>query len=308
MNLNLIKTLCKTNEQTLYEHLIKLLQEIGYSTVIYSEDYIIAEHENALPVCLIAHLDTVFTQLPHEFFYDSEKEILWSPSGAGFDDRAGVYIILELLKEGYFPNIIFTRGEEVGGIGAHHLVADYPDCPFADCRAIIQLDRAYDNDAVFYECDNNDFEKYICDFGFEFNYGTFSDISIIAPAWKIAAVNLSVGYKCEHTPCERLYCKWTDATLDKVQKILDASSTMKSYTYIPWSKPNQNYTWGFSFSDNICLLCGKQLKTGDRIIREQNDIGDYGVCDECFKAYYDPATTNSSVIQMCGEQAPESPF
>lgn len=310
MNLKLMKILCKQTEESLHQSLIKFLQEKeGYETVISCDEYIIAE--GTLPICLVAHLDTVFHQTPSEFFYDQKKAVLWSPTGAGFDDRAGVYIILQLIKQGFHPHVIFTRGEEIGGIGAHKLISDFTDCPFLDCRAIVQLDRAYDNDAVFYDCDNKDFEKYICKFGFEFNWGTFSDISILAPAWKIAAVNLSVGYLNEHTTSERLYCNCLEATLDKVRKILKTSPNMKSYAYIPWKKDMSNISYGFSFNDHVCLLCGQPIRSGDRHIFETPDIGDYNVCSKCYEDYFDPLTTNSSIIQM-GEPAPsptdEVPF
>ena len=217
MNINLIKKLCQTEEGQLFNHLLMLLQENEhYNPVEFNSNYIIAQGE--LPICVIAHLDTVFHELPHDFIYDPKRNILINPGGAGFDDRAGVYLILQLIASGLYPSIVFTRGEEIGGIGANDLIVNYPNCPFEDCRAIIQLDRAYRNDAVFYECDNKDFENYICRYGFKFEWGTFTDISIIAPRWEIAAVNLSVGYINEHTPIERLYCDWTDETLKKLKK------------------------------------------------------------------------------------------
>ena len=59
-------------------------------------------------------------------------------------------------------------------------------------------DRRGTNDAVFYNCDNPDFTEFVCSFGFKENHGSFSDISVIAPYLKTAAVNISVGYFNEH--------------------------------------------------------------------------------------------------------------
>lgn len=305
MNLKLIKMLCQMTEENLHKNLIKLLEETpAYQTIRYTDSYIIAEGQ--LPVCLIAHLDTVFKELPQEFLYDPKKKVLWSPYGSGFDDRAGVYLIIQLIKEGLYPSIIFTRGEEIGGIGARELVHDYPDCPFQDCRAIIQLDRAYEDDAVFYDCNNKDFEKYICRYGFKFQWGTFTDISIIAPDWKIAAVNLSVGYMSEHTSSERLYCECTDDTLRKVRKILKDSEKMPSFSYIPYKAPKyQNYFAGYIFDDDNCLICNNKIKTGRHIFEGYGQ--GYNVCDECFAQYYDPLTTTSSIIHK-GVEAEQPPF
>ena len=197
MNLKLIKKLCSLPQNELIKLLYQYLKKKNYTNVQYDGMNLIAEGE--LPVCLIAHMDTVFNYLPHEFFYDNQKRVLWAPGGAGFDDRTGIYIILTILDNGFKPSIIFTDKEECGGEGSEHLIKTFPQCPFKNCRALIQLDRANKDDCVFYNCDNIKFEKYISKFGFKYNWGTFSDISIIAPKWKIAATNLSVGYVDEHT-------------------------------------------------------------------------------------------------------------
>lgn len=63
---------------------------------------------------------------------------------------------------------------------------------------IVELDRRGTNDAVFYNCDNPDFTEFVCSFGFEENYGSFSDISVVAPHLDTAAVNISAGYFNEH--------------------------------------------------------------------------------------------------------------
>ena len=75
------------------------------------------------------------------------------------------------------------------------------------CKAIFQLDRRGSDECVFYDCDNPDFIKYVESFGFKEAYGSFSDISIIAPAWGVAAANLSVGYYLEHSNAEYLKCR-----------------------------------------------------------------------------------------------------
>ena len=172
--------------------LVRYLKSKGYKKIISTNMYIIAEGE--LPVCLIAHIDTVFSKPPVTFYFDKEQNVLWSPDGLGTDDRAGIYAIINLIEAGYRPSLIFTDMEEKGGIGASSLIQKYPDCIFPDCRALIQLDRQGEKDCVFYDCDNDDFVSLIESYGFSEEWGTFTDISIIAPAWKIAAVNLSIGY------------------------------------------------------------------------------------------------------------------
>lgn len=254
---------------------MEYLQEKKYN-VDWTEDYIIAEGN--LPICLIAHMDTVFHKTPEitDFLYDAEKHILWSPAGSGFDDRTGIYIIIEMIERGFRPSIIFTDLEEHGGIGAQELVARFPHCPFKKCNCLIELDRANKNDMVFYDCDNPDFIKYIGKFGFKEEFGSFTDISFIAQPWGLAAVNLSVGYLDQHTIAERLNTKWCDLTILKLDKILRAAARMKKYKYVPFVPP-------YMENKNRCLICNKKLGKNDKYFSNIN----YIICEECFNKYYE---------------------
>ena len=279
MNLRLMKKLCMLPQNKLRKILIKFLYSKGYENVIHKDSFIIAEGD--LPICLIAHMDTVFRYEPEEFFYDLQKKVLWAPGGAGFDDRAGIYAILNLIEKGHKPSVIFTDKEETGGIGARELIVTFPECPFKDCRALIQLDRANKNDAVYYHCNNSAFENWVEKYGFKFDWGTFSDISIIAPQWKIAAVNLSVGYVDEHTESERLYCGWCDNTINKVDKMLNDSKKMMSYAYIP-GMTNRMVS---RYNKINCLICNTELEKGQGFYIPHKDFP-YHICDKCYYEYY----------------------
>jgi hypothetical protein len=275
-----IKKLCCIPTEILHNYLIKELKYFGYTNIQYNSEYIIAE--GTYPVCLIAHIDTVFDspQIMDNFYFDPRRKVLWGVDGSGFDDRAGVCAILEILKLGYRPSVIFTNKEEVGGIGSLLLIQRFPEIPFSDCRCLIQLDRANKNDCVFYNCDNTDFENYICNFGFEYRRGTFSDISILAPAWKIAAVNLSIGYVDEHTYNERLHIDWCNNTISKVCRILDDSFNMPFFEYVEFKI--EKYSNILNKKENaICEWCGTE---GDvNVIASNYDI--IYLCDSCKEQY-----------------------
>lgn len=286
MNLELMKTLTTFNVSHLYRILVKFLRAHEYKDIKKDKNYLYAE--GTIPVCLIAHMDTVFkySQTEDNFIYDPEKEILWGIGGSGFDDRAGIYAIIELILRGHRPHVIFTDLEEVGGIGANDLITRHTKCPFKDCRFLIQLDRANEKDAVYYSCANEDFETYIESFGFVADWGTFSDISIIAPAWNLAAVNLSVGYEMEHTKCEILHTNWLDATIDKVEEILYNAGDAKHYEYVPAAtRVYGNIVPKFTIKDDECLICGSKLNphTAKHIY---DDTFPYSVCPQCFMQYY----------------------
>ena len=120
-----------------------------YKRVISTRDYVIAVGD--IPVALVAHLDTVFPYLPENIYYDRVKNVMWSSDGLGADDRAGVYAIVQILKYGYRPTIIFTTDEEKGCVGAGILSEQIKTAP-TELKYIIQLDRRGSNDCVFYSC------------------------------------------------------------------------------------------------------------------------------------------------------------
>ena len=285
MDLRLIKQLCKYDKDQLKIQIIKFLFDHGYKHIYKDKEGKCIFAEGTLPICLIAHMDTVFKAPPLEedFLYDSRKKVLWAPGGSGYDDRAGIYAIMQIIKSGFMPSVIFTDEEECGGIGAKSLINKLSKCPFQKCKCLIQLDRANHNDSVFYDCANDDFEQFINKYGFKTTIGTFSDISIIAPAWKIAAVNLSIGYLDEHTDNERLVCSWCDETIEKVKKILldIVNEEIQTYEYIPFK-----YSY---FLDDTCLICNKPIKEKKYMINGSASLP-YYLCEECYNQYYN--TTN----------------
>lgn len=156
--------------------------------------------EGDAPYMLVAHLDTVHENLPSIICYSKDGNYITSPQGIGGDDRCGVYIILALLERLPFkPYVLFTMGEEIGGIGAKAFTKYVTEL---NLKYIVEYDRKGDNDCVFYNCDNTDFVDFVEQFGFKEAYGTFSDISVVAPALKVAAVNISSGYYNPHTKTE----------------------------------------------------------------------------------------------------------
>lgn len=274
MNLQLLKTLCKMTVNDLIKILSKYLINRNYK-VISTSDYIIAEGRE--PITLIAHLDTVSIDPPDDIFYDQEQSMMWSPQLLGADDRAGVYAIIQIIEKGYKPHIIFTTGEEVGGVGALTLIKNYPKCPFKENKAIIELDRCGINDCVFYQCNNRNFVDYIEKFGFKEAYGTFTDISIIAPEWEVAATNLSVGYVNEHSALEHLNTKVLDKTIEKVENIILEVAEMPYFKYIPVKK-SKYFRWG----GKECLCCGSKIGQKNKRITPEG----YCICDNCYSLYY----------------------
>lgn len=239
----------KSNDYKLFEQIVAMKQPAllkamsaylkrHYDNVCTTKDYIYAVGD--IPVTIVAHLDTVFKEPVSEIYYDERKNVMWSPEGLGADDRAGVFAIVKIIRAGHKPHIILTTDEEMGGLGAEALVRSVPQ-PFAEMKYIIELDRRGTNDCVFYDCENPAFVEYVESFGFIENFGSYSDICEICPVWKVAGVNLSIGYQDEHSIAETLHISPFLSTIDKVIKMLQAAKDAPSFEYIP--NPYA-YKWG----------------------------------------------------------------
>lgn len=217
--LDLFIKICKLKDESILSLMESFCKKCYKSShVIRTNDYVYAHGD--IPIALVAHADTVHAQLPKEVFFDRKHSVVWSPEGIGADDRAGIYAIIDILKDGYRPTVIICNKEEKGGKGARKFIKDYPK-PLSKINFMLELDRRGQNDMVFYDCDSPEFETYLEPYGFVSNWGSFSDISIIAPMWNVAAANLSIGYEDEHTEAERLYFYWMFDTIQKVKNILD---------------------------------------------------------------------------------------
>lgn len=219
----LMKKLISFNQEETKEFVVGFLNKF-YQDIVENEEYILAEGN--IPIALIAHMDTVFDDDGNDrnyiFRYLNGK--MYHPFGAGFDDKAGIFSIFKILEDGYLPHVIFTTNEEIGSLGAKKLVEDFSENPFNDLKYLIQLDRANEYDCVFYSCENREFISYIESFGFVEAFGTSTDIRHICPVWDIAGVNLSIGYKDEHTENETLDVNIMFNTISKVKEMLDDSN------------------------------------------------------------------------------------
>lgn len=213
---------------------------------IYDDGFVYAEGN--IPILLVAHMDTVFDEPPKRLFYNKKEDKIFNPNGGlGGDDRCGVYAIMKLLEK-YSPYILFTEDEEIGCIGAEKTVDKLPK---PKVKYIIEFDRRGSNDCVFYDCGNEEFMDYIESFGFETDYGSCSDISILGSEWDIASVNLSSGYYNEHTEEEYIIFHELKNTIARAEKMLREYKKAKYFDYQEIKYTPKSYTGGFTFLDDM---------------------------------------------------------
>jgi hypothetical protein len=293
-DLKTFEQLCGLSQNAMIKTLSTYLKS-KYKRVVANKDYIYAIGD--IPIALVAHMDTVFTRPAQNIYYDRQKNVLWSSEGLGADDRAGIFAIIQIIRQGLRPHIIFTTDEEKGCIGADKL-GRIP-CPFKDLRYIIQLDRRGADDCVFYDCDNKQFVDYIEYFGFVEAIGSFSDICSICPEWKVAGVNLSIGYQNEHSIGETLHVGHMLHTIDKVCKMLQEED-IPSFEYIPLVSSFGNWhkyvkvTPREPVDDTHCHFCGKEYLPEELIPVNLKNFKRGYTCIDCLSGKVD-------FCNSCGE-------
>ena len=221
------ENICRMTQKQVKNYVVDELAK-EYENVVSADGFVYAQ--GSYPVLLVAHMDTVHKKTPSIIAYDADKKTASSPQGIGGDDRCGIYMILEIIKK-FACSVLFCEDEEIGGVGAEKFTAS-PVAQGLKFNYIIEFDRKGSRDAVFYDCDNEDFEKFITKEFFVTNYGSFSDISIIAPYLKCAAVNLSCGYYRAHTEQEYVVLAEMERVIDEACKLLDRTTEEDKFEYI----------------------------------------------------------------------------
>lgn len=229
--------ICRMTQQGVKGYMHSYLVECGYSPT--SEDgFLYAKGD--IPVLLVAHMDTVHKQQCKEINNDNGK--LSSPQGIGGDDRCGVYILMNIIRE-LHCSILLCEDEEIGCVGAKKFVkTDY--IKNLDVNYMIEFDRKGNNDAVFYHCGNEDFIDFVEDAtNFKFATGSASDISVLMPEANLSAVNLSCGYYNCHFPDE--YVMY-DEMMDTIEA---AKSLIKEKCDKPFVYVRKTYSYANSYAN-----------------------------------------------------------
>lgn len=227
-------SICKLNQEELKRYLTGQLLSSGYTPVV-GKGYVYAK--GTIPVLVTAHMDTVHKETVKRYSIHNfkKKHLIKSQQGIGGDDRCGCYMILEIIKE-MKPYVLFCEDEEIGGVGSDLFCqTSFVDDVADNINYMIELDRANEKDAVFYDCDNPEFTNFIIEHtGYKEAYGTFSDISNLMPETGIAGVNLSCGYYNAHTLKEYVLFEEMENTINVVKELLKVES--KRFEYIEAKK------------------------------------------------------------------------
>jgi len=240
----------------------------------------------------------------------------------GGDDKCGIYIILEVLKDREM-NFAFFVQEEIGGRGSKDWVKDHK---LDNVLYGIVLDRMGNSDIL---CSQNNygtamFETFLHEVGKDFGYspglGSFSDADNLND--RISCANLSCGYYNAHTKYEFVNLSDLENTYKYVNAVI-------SHVNEKFEKPKQRswkgkriyggYGYGYDYGDDYwfdnkdkddsslgitvddveCIVCKKQTST--IYITCINDF----ICKRCvviLKDELEEAELNSSLYDLTDEE------
>lgn len=237
----------------------ELLEKICFMTQYQLKDFLSKNFEDkelveddgflfikgSLPILLVAHLDTVHKQKPSEIVYANGT--ISSPQGIGADDRAGIYMILEILKH-HDCSVLFCEDEEIGCVGSGKFcVSELAQELKGKFNYLIEVDRTNAKDAVFYQCDNEEFADFITAEHFELAYGSYTDIVELSPVLEAASVNFSCGYYKAHTTDEYLVLDEMETNIKEICKLIARTDMEKDkYEFVEADTDD----W-FKYVDNL---------------------------------------------------------
>ena len=249
----------KLTQSSLFSMLCKMF---GDKAISSKDSYVLVKGE--APVMLLAHLDTVHREPVQMICKSDDGNIIMSPQGIGGDDRCGVYaLLIAYEKSEQKPWLLFTCDEETGGVGANVFCGQFRSGKLpkelSELKMLIEIDRKGGNDAVYYDCANDDFEKYITSKGFKTEFGSFSDISLVAPELGVAAVNLSSGYYNAHTQHEFINRRQLNTTIEKVIEIVAeiSASDFPKYEYVTYEYGGKGCRNFWYFDDDYGYSSGE---------------------------------------------------
>lgn len=189
------------SEEEVLAHFAKYKDAIVYGKGDEQCVYIPPTRKNS--VLLVAHADTVWDKPIRAAYSEGRYFSFDNHTGIGADDRAGCFIVNQLVPTGHA--ILITNGEESGCVGARAAMRDDNLKKTINSHQFaLEFDRMNDRDMAFYQVGTDEFKDW-CEKVFP-KYkrvqGSHTDICVLCE--DICGMNISVGYYGQHSSSETL--------------------------------------------------------------------------------------------------------
>jgi len=203
----MLELLTMTQEQLL-DYVGSQVKLLGNNCIVTNQYIYVRNNDKTKPL-LVSHMDTINDAYniainKNDIILKNNIISLKKNNEAaclGGDDRVGVYIMLEIMKNHLNDyDFLFTTNEEIGGLGAKNFIKDYPNL---NNTCIIQIDRRGTNHVATYGYDNKNLLNILYDnYKLDVQRGSYTDAVDLSEITNIACFNLACGYYNNHTTAE----------------------------------------------------------------------------------------------------------
>ncbi len=218
------------------------------TTDAYGNLYV-TKGKSELYSCIVAHTDTVHDIVEGYSIFESE-DILFAFSskkmeqvGIGGDDKSGIFMALNALKD--LPNLkcFFARHEEIGCKGSKQADMSF----FDDCNIVLQADRRGNSGfvtiAAGVELSSDEFQKDISDILKQRQYktinGSITDVMTLKErGLAVCAANIECGYYEPHSSREVVSISDSKDCYEMMVEIIERC---KDKVYLHTYKPEVHY-------------------------------------------------------------------
>lgn len=307
-----------TGDENIKRFILDELKKLNVKVQVdnYGNIYVTKGEAKNYP-CLAAHIDTVHPILNEITLYrDGDTLFAFNPTtkhqtGIGGDDKVGVYILLQALKDIETVKAVFFRNEEIGTLGSNYSIDNHKTW-YDDCGFIIQADRRGDTDFIdnmngasvcsddFYNACKDHITKY----GYKKHNGITTDVYTLArKGLGISVANISCGYYAPHTNYETVSIQNVNRAYnlvyDIVTKIKRKKYTHEYKTY--FNSFNKNTKYKSTFGSPLSREYYKQEKLFSPLVVNSEsdvriDISDFATRKEYKDFVFDHKTTYGTKI------------
>ena len=225
-------------EDLMRQYIIDTLNKSGISnyTDKYGNVYATKGEAEFYP-CVVSHIDTVHRVEPFTVHEDNYMLTAWDENneqtGIGGDNKAGVFVCLELLEHFDTIKAAFFVSEEVGCLGSYLSDPEF----FENVGYAMQFDAPFNNwvshysdgiklfavDSEFFRKIDPIFESNLPGYGIKsLGYHPYTDVSALKSLYNFSCVNYSVGYYNMHSKREYVSIMDVDLCLKTAVQMIES--------------------------------------------------------------------------------------
>lgn len=285
--------------------IIKYIEDLGLECIYDNGNIYVTKGVADNYPCIVSHTDTVHRIIPDDHFtiiandefaigYDKAK---MAPTGCGGDDKVGIFICLQMLKEFDAIKVAFFADEEVGCVGSYDANVEW----FNDARFILQCDRRgnadFINNIYGTALQSKRFKKAVAPilnhYGYKPTSGMLTDVyALKSIGVNVSVANMSCGYYNPHMDDETIVFADVDNCLEMCRTIFTEMTEV--YTHKADIKSSGNYYGGYgntykpsnstyyerygSYNDD---WDDWDLKSSKKIDNDDKDIDYYSTHEQC---------------------------